>query len=222
MQLNRDPNQLEVFSETKRRKTLVGTLIFEPKAKTWEFKYDKGYQKSKTAIPVGPELNLRKQAHRANKLFPSFVDRIPSKANPAYEEYCQSQGISPTERNPITLLTTIGRRGPSTFVFEPVLLDAAGTAVDQLKKMAGELNLSSWDIANAFDLAQLTVQRILNGKSKDKNILKLIDIYLAFPEVALWQLNRTTRKLPGDTAAKLTEYFTNRERALQNGKDRKM
>ncbi len=213
MQLNRDPDQLEVFSETKRRKTLVGILIFEPKAKIWEFKYDKSYQKSKTAIPVGPELNLRKPAHRSNKLFPSFLDRIPSKVNPAYEEYCQSQGISPTEKNPITLLTTIGRRGPSTFVFEPVFAETDGKVAEQLKKISNELNLSQWDIANAFDLTQLTVQRVLNGKSKDKNILKMIDIFLNFPEIALWQLNRTSKRLPAETAAKLTDHFSNLERS---------
>lgn len=207
MQLNKDPNQLEVFSETKRRKVLVGTLSFDPKNKIWEFKYDNSYQRSRSAIPVGPELSLRKQSHRRDKLFPSFADRIPSKANPAYVDYCASQGISPTEKNPILLLTTIGRRGPSTFIFEPVFVEEPSDVVARLKQMAKELSLSSWELSTAFDLFQLTVQRVLNGKSTDKNILKLIDIYLSFPEVSLWQLSRTGRKLPGETTAKLTEFF---------------
>ncbi|MBI2340422.1 MAG: HipA N-terminal domain-containing protein [Deltaproteobacteria bacterium] len=208
MQLNKDPNQLEVFSETKRRKTLVGTLLFDPKDKTWKFTYDKKYWRSKNAIAVGPELGLKKQTHRGDKgLFASFADRIPPRANPAYEEYCESQGISPKEKNPIILLTSIGRRGPSTFVFEPVWQEGQDI-VERLKNFAGELNLSAWDIATAFDLFQLSVQRILNGKSKDKNILNLIEIFLTFPEVALWKLEKTNKKLPGGTAAKLSEYFS--------------
>ena len=48
------------------------------------------------------------------------MDRIPSKENPAYPDYCKSQGISVNETNPIILLIAIGKRGPSTFIFEPV------------------------------------------------------------------------------------------------------
>ena len=209
MPLSRNPNRLEVYSETKRRKTYVGELSFVPKSRTWEFKYDKSYLRSKSAIPLGPELSLKRQSYKAkDKLFPSFADRIPSKANPAYEEYCASQGISPTERNQIVLLTTIGKRGPSTFVFEAVYDESDFDVRSELAKVSKELHLSSWDIATAFDLFQLTVQRILNGKSKDRNTLRLIEIFLTFPEVALRQINQTSKKLPGETAAKLNAYFS--------------
>ena len=214
MLLKRDPNKLEVFSETKRRKTLVGTLLFDPKDKTWEFTYDKKYWRSKTAIAIGPELSLKKRVHRIGQgFFPSFADRIPPRANPAYEEYCRSQGISPEEKNPIILLTSIGRRGPSTFVFEPVWQESQDV-VERLKKFADELSLSAWDIAMVFDLFQLTVQRVLNGKSRDKNVLNLIEIFLTFPEVALWKLEQTGKKLPGSTVAKLGEYFSDKRGKL--------
>ena len=210
MPLTKDPNRLEVYSETKRRKTFVGELSFDPKARAWDFKYDKNYLKSKSAIPLGPELSLKRQSHKAkDKLFPSFADRIPSRANPAYEEYCASQGISPGERNQVVLLTTIGKRGPSTFVFEPIYELGDFDARAELAKFAKELHLSSWEIATTFDLFQLTVQRILNGKSKDRNTLRLIEIFLRFPEVALRQINKTSKTLPGETAAKVTAYFAN-------------
>ena len=209
MPLNKDLNRLEVYSETKRRKSYVGELSFDPKSRTWELKYDKDYLKSKSAIPLGPELSLKRQSHKAkDKLFPSFADRIPSKANPAYEEYCASQGISPGERNQIVLLSTIGKRGPSTFVFEPIYDPDDFDSRSELAEFAKDLHLSSWDIATAFDLFQLTVQRILNGKSKDRNTLRLVEIFLTFPDVALRQISKTSKKLPGETAAKITNYFS--------------
>ena len=209
MQLTKNPNRLEIFSETKRRKVYVGELKFDLKNRIWEFTYDTNYLKSKSAIPIGPEFSLKKQVYRTkDKLFPSFLDRIPSKANPAYAEYCISQGISPNERNQVLLLTTIGRKGPSTFVFEPVFEPSSFDSRNDLENMSKELGLSSWDIATAFDLFQLTVQRILNGKSKDRNTLRLIEIFLTFPEVALDQIAKTTKKLPGETASKIHDFFT--------------
>lgn len=204
------PNKLEVYSETRKRKTLVGTLFHGPTNEKWVFEYDKAYLRSKTAIPIGPELSLRQGKHVSHHgLFPSFADRIPSRENPAYKDYCASQGISVDEKNPIVLLTTIGKRGPSTFVFEPIEGSASKEdVVYQLRKMMEKLGLSSWDIATAFDLSQLTVQRILNGKSTDKNILRLIQIYMRFPEVALSRIHETGRRLSDRVESQLREYFS--------------
>src|SRR5271155_5807356 len=114
MQYKRNPNKLEVFSEGRKRRVYVGRLSYDSEKEVFEFRYDPKYAKLKTAIPLGPELDLFKKVQSSKKkVFPSFADRIPSKSNPAYEEYCRSQGISPSERNPIILLSTIGRRGPS-------------------------------------------------------------------------------------------------------------
>ncbi|MCB1107049.1 MAG: hypothetical protein KDK76_03020, partial [Chlamydiia bacterium] len=54
----------------------------------------------------------------SKSLFVPFLERIPSKNNPSYPEYCQSVGISVDEENVFVLLSTIGRRGPSSFIFE--------------------------------------------------------------------------------------------------------
>src|SRR6202022_1252354 len=96
--------------------------IYEKINDRYELTYNKKYAHSKNAIPIGPDLHLFKLHHQSKKgkLFSSFIDRIPEKSNPAYKDYCKAEGISSTEKNPIILLGTIGKRGPSSFIFEPV------------------------------------------------------------------------------------------------------
>src|SRR5579872_66873 len=117
-----DEYRLKIFHEGRKRRILVGELIYDKKKDRYELIYDKNYADSKKAIPIGPDLNLFKLHHQSKKgeLFPSFMDRIPDKSNPAYNDYCKAQGVSPAEKNPIILLGAIGKRGPSSFVFEPV------------------------------------------------------------------------------------------------------
>lgn len=207
MDFHRDPNRLEVYTEIRKSKILVGTLYFDPKSKQFSFDYDRKYLLSKNAIPIGPEMSLKKRHHvsKPGQIFPSFQDRIPSRENPAFEEYCLSQGISVSEKNPIILLTTIGRRGPSTFVFEPIFesVDVA----KELKFFRKTLGLSVRDVAAAFDINLPTLSKIETGKSKDKGTSKLLMIYLRFPEVALWQVRMNERKLHQKTLFILTEYF---------------
>ena len=203
-----------MYSETKKTKTLVGDLSFDSKTKKYIFNYERKYLLSKAAIPLGPELPLKKQQHqsKAGELFPSFQDRIPSKQNPAYEDYCRTQGISSKEKNSIILLSTIGRRGPSTFVFESVYLDA--DPVKSLLHFRKEMDLSLRELALVFDLNFLTLHNIEKGKSTDKNTLKIISIYLNFPQVILWQIQMNERRLHQDLLKKVTHYFKNK---LPNG-----
>ena len=124
MPLHKDSTALEVYLEGRKRRVYVGALTFHKDRDQYHFVYDSKYLKSKKAIPIGPDLSLFKKNlwSEKGKTFPSFADRIPSKSNPAYAEYCRSQGISVNEENIIILLGTIGRRGPSSFIFEPVLI----------------------------------------------------------------------------------------------------
>ena len=206
MNLQKDPDKLEVYTELRKSKLLVGTLAYTPETKQFTFEYDRKYLLSKNAIPIGPELPLKRRHHvEKGKLFPSFSDRIPSRENPAYEEYCTSQGVSPEEKNPIILLTSIGRRGPSTFVFEPVYV--APDVSSEIRFFRKQLGISLRELAAAFDINLLTLSKVETGKSTDKNTLKLLSIYLRFPEVALWQIRLNQRKLHQNAAAKLISWF---------------
>jgi len=213
MKLIRSKNRLDVYTESTRNKNFVGSLIRKPNKKYY-FEYSRDYLKSRGAIQIGPELPLTKIAHETTgaKLFPSFEDRIPSKSNPAYIEYCELCGISADEKNRVILLTTIGRRGPSSFVFEPYYETGEGNVREALIKFRKELNISLRTMAEAFNLSYLTLQKIEKGVSKDRNILRLLYLYLNFPEIAIWSLTLNSAKLPSSVVSSMMNYFKGMER----------
>lgn len=201
-----DTKQLQVFSESRKKRAFVGTLIWDNKNNNFEFIYDPKYRTSKSAIPVGKELDLFKKSHSSKgKLFPSFADRIPSRENPAYQDYCRSQGIAVDETNPILLLISIGRRGPSTFVFEPVFKNAF--TYEEVKKVRNEIGVSIQSFSIALDLNPPTLQRLESGKKTDLGTLRRIQIYLQFPKVAMWQLEINSGKLHPEIFHKMWSYF---------------
>lgn len=205
--LKLDENRLLIFHEGRKRRIFVAELNFNAKKNRYVLSYDKKYVYLKNAIPLGPELSLFKLKHisKEGRLFPSFIDRIPDKLNPAYEDYCRSQGISPDEKNKIILLGTIGKRGPSTFIFEPVYYSEFKIA--EIKKWREKLDITQHDLANAFDLSQNSLQRLESGISTDPNILKLLQILFEFPDVALWQLKQTGNRIHKNSLKKLRQYF---------------
>jgi len=206
-----DRTQLQVFSESRKRRVFVGTLTWNREKNQFEFRYDPKYAKSKTAIPIGRELDLFKKAHVSKgKPFPSFADRIPSKENPAYDDYCHSQGISVDEANPIILLISIGKRGPSTFVFEPVFLNSF--TGEDVRKFRESLGISIHEWAAAFDFNPPTLQRLESGKKADLSTLRRAQIYLEFPDVALWQVKMNSGKIHAETLQKLWSYFEKKQR----------
>lgn len=203
-----DSSQLHVFSESRKRRIFVGTLNFDKTKNQFEFKYDVKYAKSKKAIPIGKELDLFKKTNISKgKLFPSFADRIPSKDNPAYEDYCKSQGISANEENPIILLVAIGRRGPSTFIFEPVFKNEFSYL--DVKRFREDLGLSINDFSLAFDINPPTLQRLESGKKADLGTIRRIQIYLSFPKVAMWQIEMNAGKLHAEVFHVLWMAFEN-------------
>lgn len=201
-----DKSRLNVYSESRKRRTLAGSLSWDKKKNQFEFKYDAKYAKSKTAIPIGKELDLFKKVHVSKgKLFPSFADRIPSKENPAYEDYCISQGISVAEENPIVLLISIGKRGPSTFIFEPIYQNSF-SFID-VKNFRESLEVSIHEFAAAFDFNPPTLQRLESGKKSDLSTIRRAQIYLEFPKVAMWQIEMNSGKIHFETFQKLWKYF---------------
>lgn len=202
-----DHDHLLIFHEGRKRRVFVAELIYNKKADRYELFYDKKYVRSKRAIPIGPELDIFTIHHVSEKgeLFSSFIDRIPLKTNPAYKDYCKSQGISSSEENNIILLGFIGKRGPSSFVFEPVYKN--DFSILDLIKFRTKLGITQHDFAEAFDIKELTLQKLEAGKSKDENTLKRLQVYLEFPEVALWQLKKTGGRVHSNALLKLKQYF---------------
>lgn len=191
---------LGVFLERRASKTYVGKLFL--KDNQYVFEYDKSYAYAENSIPLGPDLPITKRVHKAEKLFASFADRIPSKRNPAYIEYCEKFGISPNEKDEIILLSTIGKRGPSSFIFE-ILDKNQYTATDYIK-FRNDINLTIRDFAAVFDIGISTLQKLEKNSSQVKESLKRIEIYDRFPEVALFELNRNG-KLIHSTKKEITE-----------------
>lgn len=177
---------LVVYLERRKSRQFVGMLSKAPS--NYKFEYDDKYLYSRSAIPLGPDLPLTEKVHHSKELFQTFQDRIPSRKNPAYEEYCEQMGISPEEKDSIVLLSSIGQRGPSSFIFEL----SEGNEFDrtELMQFRNSLGLTTREFGQLFDVSPATVNRIEKGLASGKEVLKRIEIYKRFPEVALFELKR--------------------------------
>jgi len=188
---NRAIEAIEIYAEGRRTRKLAGVLRREKGTSGetgFRFTYEDDYLKWDKAVSVGPELPLTGRTYFSAKLFPSFRDRIPSKKNPAYGEYCLATGIEIYEDNPFVLLTTIGKRGPSCLIFEP-LAEESFKAEDAIA-FRRSLGLSLRQFGLLFDFAPYTIQKIEAGKSSGRDVLKRMEIYTRFPEVAWFEMNR--------------------------------
>ena len=177
---------VQVFLERRSTRLFVGSL--QKEKNVFCFKYDPKYLQAKNVIPLGPEMPLSKQVHRSETLFTAFVDRIPSRENPAFSEYCEATGIAVDEEDPFILLTHIAHRGPSSFVFEPLYADSF-TAEDLLA-FRKALGLTVREFAVCFDFSQAALTRVERKNSSGREVLKRAKIYARFPEVALDQIRR--------------------------------
>ena len=110
-----------VYLENENSRDRVGLLTRS--ADQFCFEYAPEYLNKTNIISLGPEMPLRKEKYLSKILFVPFADRIPPKHNPAYPKYCESVKISVDEKDVFVLLSTLGHRGPSSFVFEGWLSD---------------------------------------------------------------------------------------------------
>ena len=182
---------INVMLEQKASNQMVGVLTAS--ANGFHFEYDKNYLRSAKAIPLGPEMPLTRRVYESRQLFRPFAERIPSRENPAFPEYCQSAGISEDEDDPLLLLSTIAARGPSSFLFKPIYNESF-TASD-LKRFRMNLGLSAREFAACFNFSQPGISRAETGASDGREILKRAEIYAKYPELALDQLRRRAGNL---------------------------
>jgi len=171
---------IDVFLEKRKTRVYVGQLDFF--AGQYRFIYDDHYLHAKRALPLGPQISLAQKTHFSKTLFPFFEDRIPTRENAAYPDYCKATGIAVDEKNPFILLSAIGRRGPSSFIFEPVYLTTFSGA--DLKAFRRSLGLTLDEFSRVFDVAKASLHNAERGKSSGKEILKRLEIYKNFPAVA--------------------------------------
>lgn len=170
-----------IFLKKRKTRMYVGTLVRE--SETFIFSYDETYFKAKNVIPLGPEFPLTQRQFKSKTLFPTFEDRIPSQQNPAYPEYCEIMDIDPEEKDPLILLGTIGRKGPSSFIFYS-LFEHKITSHD-IVKFRKSLGLTTREFANIFELSQSSLNAIECDRTSGKETLKKLEVIIQFPVVAL-------------------------------------
>lgn len=175
---------VEVFLEKRKTRLRVGILKRENTKLV--FRYDEKYFKSKNIIPLGPEFPLTQREFSSEKLFPSLEDRIPSLQNPAYPEYCLAMGIDPKERDPIILLSTIGRKGPSSFIFYPIF--ERKVTAENVIKFRESLGLTTREFSAIFEFSQSSLNALERNRILGNEILKRLEIILNFPDVAFYFL----------------------------------
>lgn len=198
---------VQVFLEIKKSRLFVGKLSQKTKKETlyFRFQYDPLYMSNPFAIPVGPELLLTSEEYESPILFPSFQDRIPSTENIAYADYCNIMGISEQEQNPLVLLSTIGRKGPSSFIFAPLFKE--DFSIEDLKAYQKQLELTTEEFSVLFDTPLLTLQKMESKQISGKEILKRIKIYQKFPEIALYEILKRSGILTMEKKRNLIEIL---------------
>ncbi len=205
---------IDVFLENRKTRTYVGRL---DKRKTvtnsnkdlseYVFEYDQKYLYKKPNLPLGPDILLTKKMHTSSALFKSLNDRIPSSSNPYYKKYCETEGIDPNEKNSIILLATIGRRGPSSFVFEPVYKDEV--TLENVKQYRHELGMTLREFSWVFDISPVTIQK-MERKTNNLDSTKRIMVYYKFPEVALFEVQKNGGILNSEKKQKVLEILKNK------------
>lgn len=185
---------ISVFLEKRKSRVYVGKLYREKG--DFIFQYSDQYLHMEHIIPVGPELSLTKQIYHSKNLFESFKDRIPSKENPAYGEYCESTGISIDENDPFVLLATIGRKGPSSLIFEPIFSkEFRGKDVLFYRK---KLGLTQREFASCFEISKSSLIRIEHEKEFNNEAFKRLELYIKFPETSYFQILQNSGWLNDD------------------------
>lgn len=194
---------VHVVLELRSSNQYVGTLLVYNDL--FHFEYDQAYLLFEKAIPLGPEMPLSRKIYQSDQLFRPFVERIPSKENPAYPDYCRSTGISIDEKNPLVLLSTIASRGPSSFLFKPMFCEEfTGSNLNSFRE---NLGLSIREFASSFDFAYSSIVKTESGKG-GRDVLKRAEIYAKYPKVALDQLRRRDGILHQSKMERAVVYLT--------------
>lgn len=197
------PHGIRVYLETRKTRKFVGELFYEGKG--YIFKYHEAYITAPKSIPLGEDLPLTKKTHTSSTLFPSLLDRIPSRENPAYQSYCKQLGIKEDETDVLVLLATIGRKGPSSFIFEPIFEPSFGSK--ELKAWRNYLGLTTREFANAFGISQATLVRIENEQTSGATVMPLLETFYKYPNAAAEYAKKHGKGLHGEKQKSLPDIL---------------
>lgn len=201
-----DIKGVDVFLEKFKTRLYVGRLIQD--LNTFIFEYQDDYLKQKNIIPLGVEFPLTKKRFESTTLFESFKDRLPDVDNPAYKDYCAVAGIEEYQSNPIILLATIGKKGPSSFIFEPYFEYIF--TFDVCEMWRKELGFSIQDFARFFGISISILQKIKAGKSNGKEVLSHLELCWRFKNVFKFQLETHGKWLHRDKIRKALHWYNNK------------
>jgi len=186
---------VDAYAESGKSRIFVGRLTRSDSG--FVFEYDSLYLRMNTAVSIGVELPLTGKRFVSKSFFASLLDRIPSRKNPAYVDYCSHVGIKVEENNLLILLATIGSRGPSSIVFEPVFPPSFSR--EDLKEYRASIGLSLRDFALLFGVSASTLNRIEIGTAGGRDVMRRMEIYVKFPDVALFEIGRNKPYVHRDT-----------------------
>lgn len=172
---------VDIFIE--KRKTHVHVGVLKKRDGNFVFTYDDQYFRAKYVLSLGPEFPMTKQEFVSKELFAAFEDRIPLRENPAYPEYCIAMGIDPKEQDPLVLLSHIGRRGPSSFIFFPIYNRTM--TPEEVIAYRKSLGLTTREFAAAFEFSQASLNAFERKRSQGTAILKRLEILIHHPAVAI-------------------------------------
>lgn len=203
---------VNVYLEKRTSREYVGQLTRDHDE--FIFTYADNYIFGRTSLSLGPDLPLSQKKYVSKKLFATFEDRIPSKRNPAYKEYCESVGISPLEKDPLILVSTLGSRGPSSFIFSPVFNEHF--TKEQAAEFRRNLGLTIREFADIFDFSTATIHRLEIGTTSGKDALKRLELYVRFPETALYELKRNGHRINDEKRSQVLVYLENAMKSRDN------
>lgn len=82
---------------------------------------------------------------------------------------------------------TIGSRGPSSFIFEPIQKNDFNVS-KELKNFREKTEISLSDAALLFDFNYVTLQKMEVGKLKNRTLMRMMEIFLKYPDCLYDQL----------------------------------
>lgn len=197
------PFLVNIFLQTQSKRILIASL--HRSKNQYVLQYEESYLKRKNAIPLGPELALSRKAIISKQFFPSLADRLPSRQNPAYADYCQQWNISPEETDPLILLSTIGQRGPSAFIFRQASDNIFGQ--EALINFRKELGLSVRELAAFLDTNPTTITKTEMGNLQSSHLLALCELLANVPAALDYQLHKRGQYLHDDKIALVKEWL---------------